>query len=115
MTFTYTLTTDIGKLRLKLGDHTSGAGLRPDGTNFTDEELQVWLTEGGSVDFALLLACETLAREWSSSADLGVGSVRESASQVAAAWTERADAQRRRLAGWAFVQANTVDAEGVEF
>lgn len=107
MTFTYTLATDIGKLRLKLGDRTSGSGPRPDGTNLTDEELQVLLTEGGSVDAALVLACETLANEWSSVSDLAVGSVRESASQAAKAWAARATELRTTLAGaWSFGRLN---------
>lgn len=51
MTFTYSatdLSTDLAKLRLALGDTTSGAGVRPDGGNFSDEELQVFLDGLGS-------------------------------------------------------------------
>ena len=105
MTFTYVLTTDVGKLRLKLGDRTSGSGLRPDGTNFSDEELQVFLDEEDTVGGALALACETLANEWTTWADLQTQPISESFSQIAAGWSERAQQARATLAagttgGW---------------
>ena len=48
MTFSADLSNDIGKLRSAIGDDTSasateGAGVKPDGTNYTDEQLQVYL------------------------------------------------------------------------
>lgn len=46
MTFTYSstsLATDLAKVRLTIGDTTSGAGPRPDGSNFSDEELAVFI------------------------------------------------------------------------
>jgi hypothetical protein len=46
MSFTYDpadLSTGLAKLRLAIGDTTEGAGVRPDGSNFSDEELQVFL------------------------------------------------------------------------
>ena len=38
MAFTYSLDTDIGVLRFELGDTIAEAGVRSDGTNFTDED-----------------------------------------------------------------------------
>lgn len=45
MTFTYDLTTDIGRVRLRVGDRTlveTGTGIR------SDEEIQLWLDDEGS-------------------------------------------------------------------
>lgn len=47
MAFTYDTTTDIGKIRLKIGDTVDGDGVKPAGGNFTDAEIQVFLDEGG--------------------------------------------------------------------
>ncbi len=95
MSFTYSLTTDIGKLRLALGDTTDGSGVRPDGSNLEDEELDVFLAlEGDDVDLATARACEVLATQWAHVADLTVGPRRESLSQIAARYQERAKALR---------------------
>ncbi len=71
MTFTYDLSSvdatllAISKVRLEIGDIVSGAGVRPDGTNFTDEELSVWLDdEDSNVKLTAARACEALARAW---------------------------------------------------
>lgn len=66
MTFTYagTLATDLDKIRFHIGDTTSGAGPKPDGTNFTDEELGGLLTAEGSVGRAVAGVYEALAVIW---------------------------------------------------
>lgn len=51
MAFTYALSTDVGKVRLKIGDT---AGVAPGGSassgySFEDEELTQFVTDGGSV------------------------------------------------------------------
>jgi len=58
MAFTYDLTTDIGKVRLNINDkvNTSDAP-----AYFTDEEVQVFLTAGGSVNMGSALALEAWA------------------------------------------------------
>ena len=58
MAFTYDLTTDIGKVRLNINDkvNTSDAPAQ-----FSDEELQVFLTAGGSVNMGSALALEAWA------------------------------------------------------
>lgn len=95
MSFTYDLTTNIGKLRLALGDTTDGAGVRPDGANLEDEELDAFLAlEGDNVDLATARACEVLATQWANVADLQVGPRRESLSQIAVRYAERAKALR---------------------
>ncbi len=62
MSFTYVLSTSIGKARLKLADT---GGVAPGGTAtsgfaFEDEEWQAFLDEGGTVDKAVGLAARVL-------------------------------------------------------
>lgn len=54
MAFTYSLSTDIGKVRLRIADTTSTAYA------FEDNEIEWFLTEGGSVIAAARLALQTL-------------------------------------------------------
>ena len=47
-TFTYDPNTDIGRVRFEISDHIDasvnpGAGVRPDGSNFCDEDIQYYL------------------------------------------------------------------------
>ena len=101
MSFTYVLTTDIGKVRLEIGDVSSaiGAGVKPDGTNLTDEEIQVWLTREETVGRAAAAACEALSTTWARVADVAVGPRRESLGQVAKQYAERAKALREQHGG----------------
>ncbi len=99
MVFTYDLTTDIGKVRLEIGDTTSGDGVKPNGTNLTDAELTYWLAEEGSVGRASARACEALARAWARLVDLAVGPRRESLGQAAKAWAEQGAELRKQFGG----------------
>ncbi len=90
MSFTYSLTTDTGKVRLEIGDVTSGAGIRPDGSNLQDEEIAVWLTREGSMMRAAAAACEALSRQWATVANTASGPLREDADSVAGKWAARA-------------------------
>jgi hypothetical protein len=67
MAFTYDPTTQPGLTRLKIGDTIDGEGPRPhpDNSNFSDEEIGIFLEEAGSPTLAAALACDTLANEWS--------------------------------------------------
>lgn len=106
MTFTTALTTDIGKIRLELGDDTAGSGVLPTGFNLTDEQLQVVLDREGSVMRAVAGVCELLSTRWAQLADLQVGPRRESYSQVSAAYLKRAAELRDR-----YGDASGIDAE----
>jgi hypothetical protein len=88
--FTYDLSTDIGKMRLMLGDTRNDCGVKPDETCFADAELSVFFEHEGSVNTGVALACETLARMFSSYVDTAVGPRRESMSQASDAWAKRA-------------------------
>ena len=103
MTYTTTLSTDVGLARLELGDDTLGVGIMPDGANLTDEQVQVYLDREGSVMRAVAGICEMLATRYASVADLQVGPRRESFSQISKSYATRA-AQLRDLYGAALVE-----------
>lgn len=112
MAFSYDVTTDIGQIRLELGDTTPGAGVRPDGSNFSNEELQVWLTREGSVMCAVAAACEALARQWSSVTTISVGPKSETLSLISKAWADRAT-ELRGLYGYGDANVSEDIATGV--
>ena len=91
MTFTYvgTLATDLDKVRFYLGDTSSisGAGIKPGGTNFTDEELTGILTAEGSWGRAVAGGYETLASLFAQQVDITLGPRREALSQAAERYT----------------------------
>lgn len=93
MTFTYLptapdpTTATLARLRLELGDTDPAHGVRPDGSNLTDEELTLWLSAAnGDVSLATALAADALARIWATAADLTLGPRREALSAVSAHW-----------------------------
>lgn len=100
MSFTYDLATNVGKLRLEIGDQAEDSGVRPDGTNFSDEELETILEEEGDVlGRGIARTCEILANAWATFADLTVGPRSERLSQVAARFEKRAAALRMQYGG----------------
>lgn len=99
MAFTYVLTTSVGKLRLEIGDTTSGSGVKPDGSNFSDAELEYFLDQEGTVGRATARACEALATAWSTVANLTVGPRKEELGEVAKRFAERAKALRVQFGG----------------
>jgi hypothetical protein len=97
MTFTYNLaTTDsilllISKVRLELGDTTFNAGVRPDGSNLTDEEIRVWLSdESNDISQTVARAAAALANIWTNVASITVGPRREELGSIAKQWADRA-------------------------
>lgn len=89
--FTYDLTTAVGQVRILLGDTTAGSGPKPDGANFTDTEIEHFLTlAGADVTLAVAQACSVLATMWSNVADLTVGPRSEKLSQIADRYAARA-------------------------
>lgn len=113
MTFTTALTTDIGKIRLELGDDTASAGVLPTGANLTDEQLQVILDREGSVMRTVAGVCELLSTRWAQLADLQVGPRRESYSQVSAAYLKRAAELRDRYGDASGATAEEATYSGV--
>lgn len=103
MSFTYDTATDIGKIRLELGDVTANSGVKPTRANFTDEELQIFLDREGTAMRAVAGACEALARWWSIIANTTVGSRSEQLGEVAKRWAEQAKELRAQHGGSAVV------------
>ncbi len=64
--FTYDLATNIGQVRLHLGDTRKDVGPRPGKFNFSDEEITYLLTVGISVNGAVVEGLVTLSNEWAS-------------------------------------------------
>ncbi len=114
MAFTYTLgssdatTAAIARVRLEIGDTVSGAGVLPDGSNLSDEEITVYLTQTGN-DVALTVSAlaGVLARRWATLADVTVGPRSEKLSQVAQAWERQAATLAGGEAYGAFVMMPT--------
>jgi hypothetical protein len=100
MTFTYlgTLATDLDKVRFYLGDTSSvsGAGVKPGGGNFTDEELSGLLAVEGSVGRAVAGGFETLAGLFARQVDFTLGPRREALSQAAERYGKLADSWRKK-------------------
>ena len=101
MTFTYDIANPdttkalLSKVRLEIGDTTENAGVRPDGSNFSDEELTHWLTEeDNDVMQTAARACDALASAWSLMADETVGPRKVAYSKVSGNWSERATTLR---------------------
>lgn len=62
MAFTYVLSTNIGKVRLKLADTggVSPGGVATSGYAFDDDEITQFLSEGGTVNEAVTLGIQSL-------------------------------------------------------
>lgn len=94
MTYTYSLSDDTGLLRLEIGDVVENSGVRPNGRNFSDEELAIFLVEG-SVGRGAARACEVLANEWSAYAGSERLGPMSQARQQASLYQERAEHYRQ--------------------
>lgn len=69
MAFTYDLSTNVGKIRLFIGDTVEDAGLLPDGRNIQDEEITALLTQEDDILRRGAAAClEMLSNVWAAQA-----------------------------------------------
>lgn len=109
MAFTYTgdLSTDRDKVRFYIPDTADGDGPQPDGTNFTDAEIDGLVSTEGSWQKAVAGAYEALAARWTKFADITAGPHRESLSQVAdgyrkqaGEWRAKYGSSSRMTVGW---------------
>jgi hypothetical protein len=99
--FTYVLTTDVGSLRLRIGDTVENNGPRPyegAASNFSDEELQHFLTLQGSVASAVTQMFYVLAAEWSAYTNITIGPRREEFAKIADQYAKRAQASKEENA-----------------
>jgi hypothetical protein len=84
MSFTYILTTDLGKVRFLVPDN--------DSTSFDlqDDEVQYFLTTYGTVKAAAVAACQWLARKYAKQATFSADGLSYQAGQRAQAYADRA-------------------------
>lgn len=110
MAFTYRLSTDLGKTRLAIGDTVNGAGPRPGGANYSDEEINVYLAPvlgaGENYGRAVAQLLRLLANEWTSKASISIGEYRVDYNNVAAnyrtaaaEWERMTDVSGAQVAG----------------
>src|SRR3990172_5663739 len=65
MAFTYDITTDRGKVRFGLGDSTQDKGPRPRKNNFSDAEIDYFLTtQSGGINKSVAMGPDMLGNEW---------------------------------------------------
>lgn len=85
MTFTYagTLTTDLDKIRFKIQDTVENSGVKPNGGNFSDEEINGLLDVEGNVNRTVAALYEALATVWANYVDTKIGPRDEKLSQIA--------------------------------
>lgn len=98
MTVTYdeTLDTDRDYLRSLLNDIDLDAGPFPENKNFQDEQLDKYLSTGGSVNGAYIICCQTLAGAWAKYARLVRGtSLEVDARNAAEEWRKQAAEARK--------------------
>jgi len=93
MTFTYveTLLTSRDYIRFKIGDTVSSSGPKPNGGNFTDEEIAGLLAIEGTKERTVAAIFETLSGIWAHYVDTKIGPRDEKLSQVSAryaAWAK---------------------------
>lgn len=110
MAFTYSLSTDLGKVRLAIGDTVSGSGPRPSGANYSDAEINVFLTPviaaGYTYGRAVAQLFRVLAGEWAGKASVSIGdysvqyaAVADNYRKAAAEWERMTDATGAVVAG----------------
>ncbi len=101
MAFTYlgTLATDRDKVRFYIQDKTENSGPLPSDGNFTDAEIDGLLTAEGNWEQAVAAAFEALEAAWAGYADWQVGPRRESASQIAERYAQKAEVWRDKQQG----------------
>lgn len=114
MAFTYSatsLSSDIAKIRLEIGDTDWGGGPLPGGKNFSDEELQRYLDNEPNVYGAAAAICRMLAARWATKAYTAVsGGASQSFQSVAARWDKQAMMlEKRALRGGLYAGGISVD------
>ena len=65
MAFTYDIATDRGQVRLSLGDYTENKGPRPRKNNFSDAEIDYFLTtQSNGINRSVAKGLNILGNEW---------------------------------------------------
>jgi hypothetical protein len=92
MTFTYTgdLATDLDQIRFHIDDVIEDTGIKPNGTNFSDEEIEGLLAVEGSVGRTVAAIFQKLAGAYARSVDTKIGPRDEKSSQTAKMYADLA-------------------------
>lgn len=108
MAFTYNLAStdtdllNISKVRFEIGDTVSGVGVRPDGSNLTDEEIMMLLTdESNDIKLAASRACDALSSAWSLVANEQVGPRKTELGAISEKFEKRATGLRSQSTSYA--------------
>jgi hypothetical protein len=101
------LNTDRDKIRFHIQDTVEDSGPKPDGANFTDNELAGLLTIEGTWQKTVAACYEVLEAAWADYADISVGSRRESFSQIADRYARKAAKWRSDFGSTATTRAGT--------
>jgi hypothetical protein len=104
MTFTYVVTTDLGKLRLILGDTGSASA------EFSDEEMNAFIAMAGTWQQAAIMGCDALIAKYARLVNLTLGPRSESYSDIVAHYK---DLKASLLAGGGV--AAQITTEGLTF
>jgi hypothetical protein len=102
VTFTYTLSTQIGQVRFRLQDTTEPALL-------TDEEITLCLTDEGSVAGAAAAGAEAIAHRYAHGLNFKSDDQEFDAGDRAKQWAELATKLRRQAGGTASLVLTKVD------
>jgi hypothetical protein len=102
--FSYDITTVLGKTRLEIGDTDSTAQL------FTDEELNVYIdTRSDNVLLAAADACDALASRFARAYNISTDGQSFARGQMSKMWADRATSLRGRAGGITTVDVTVVD------
>lgn len=98
---TYDVTTDIGKLRLAIGDTMVSIA------EFTDEELAVFISAGGSWQQGALLAVDSLIAKYAKKVNFSLGPRSEQLGQIVEHYKTLRENLERGLGGEIVTEALT--------
>lgn len=100
-TFTYNEppSSDLHRLRVVIGDTIEDDGPAPNRQNLSDELLQWYLDEAGSIPCAAAAIFEHLATRWTSRPIFGPGELSTTHVNLSAKFREQADYWREQCAG----------------
>lgn len=114
--FTYSsedISTPLAQLRLSIGDTDPKSGARPDGRNYSDAELQFFLTGAGNVlNLAIAIALGALATEYATASRRMFAKADAESVTSARAFADIARSLREQATTWrSIVAAEEVDDE----
>lgn len=107
MAYSYSLSTDIGKVRLEIQDTTEATAI------FSNEEIQVFLDDEGSVLGAAARACEVISRKYSHDFNWTADGDTVDRQTRAKQWAELGAALRKRK-GSGIVSRQTVNVDAYQ-